>query len=483
MAAKQQATEREYQRTAARPLPRPSRPAARPINSARYETPEINGGGGAALARWLDNLGRLPAGFEGEKLLPFLSHENEKVRALAAVNLGKMGDIKFLPQLQKIACGDSSTMARREAVSAIGRMRDKAAIPALARLTKDGDPKVVLQALRGLLAFKQKNKTIHAALENLRRHPNELIQETIERERTFDFDTPKSKSHQTESPDFMKNLVVEGDVLQTLKKTPAESVHLTFTSPPYYNARDYSIYASYAEYLNFLQKVFRQVHRITKPGRFFVLNTSPVIIPRLSRQHSSRRYAIPFDLHPILTKMGWDFIDDLVWAKPEASVKNRNGGFFQHRKPLAYKPNARTEYLMVYRKKHARLIDWNIRQYDMPRLQKSLVKGEYETSNVWDIDPTFDKTHSAVFPARLCQRVIQYYSFADDLVFDPFGGSGTLGRAAAAAGRYFFMTEISSAYINRMQEKFGQYENLFVPEVKFANAARFAALIKNGSPS
>jgi len=48
--------------------------------------------------------------------------------------------------------------------------------------------------------------------------------------------------------------------------------------------------------------------------------------------------------------MGWEFIDDIVWVKPEASVKNRNAGFLQHRKPLGYKPNAVSEMLMVYRK-------------------------------------------------------------------------------------------------------------------------------------
>ena len=59
--------------------------------------------------------------------------------------------------------------------------------------------------------------------------------------------------------------------------------------------------------------------------------------------------------------MGWEFIDDIVWKKPETSVKNRNARFMQHRKPLAYKPNVVTEYVMVYRKETDRLIDWNIR--------------------------------------------------------------------------------------------------------------------------
>lgn len=434
----------------------------------------INGSGDAALLRRLESLGRLPANFPSAKLLPLLDHGNEKIRTLAAINIGKTASIEFLPHLRKTAGKDKCTMARREATAAIGRMRNQAAIPVLARLTKDQDPKVVLQALRGLLTFKKKNKAIHEVLENLRRHPNELIQEVIQRERTYDFYTQQQKECLVNSPDFMKNTIVHGDVLETLKKAPAESVHLTFTSPPYYNARDYSIYASYDEYLRFLQKVFKQVHRITKPGRFFVLNTSPVIIQRLSRQHSSRRYAIPFDIHSFLAKMGWDFIDDIVWEKPESSVKNRNGGFFQHRKPLAYKPNACTEYLMVYRKKDHRLIDWNIRQYNHHLLQRSLVKGQYETSNVWRIDPTFDKKHSAVFPARLCQRVIQYYSFVEDLVFDPFGGSGTLGKAAAGLGRYFFMTEISDEYIERIKERFNSHPDLFFPEVKYTNMAQYA---------
>ena len=454
------------------------------IPAARPKTAGINGingvNGRAALSRQLESLGRLPANFNGDDLVPLLSHETEKIRMLAAINLGKMSDLKFLPSLEKTASKDTSTTVRREAASAIGRMRDRAAIPTLIRLTRDPDPKVVLQALRGLLAFKTKDKRIHAALEKLRDHKNEVIQEVIECERSFDFETPQTREQQAESPDFMKNLVVQGDVLSVLKKTPAESIHLTFTSPPYYNARDYSIYSSYKEYLAFLEKVFRQVLRVTKPGRFFVLNTSPVIVPRVGRQYSSRRYAIPFDIHPILTRMGWDFVDDIVWAKPEASVKNRNGGFFQHRKPLAYKPNARTEYLMVYRKKSPRLIDWNIRQYNAQQVKKSLVQGDYETSNVWDIDPTYERDHPAVFPARLCQRVVQYYSMADDLIFDPFGGSGTLGRAAAAMGRYFFMTEISPSYICRIKERFSGDSDLFLPEVRVVPERQYAALVKNG---
>ena len=442
------------------------------------EMPPANGKNGDML-KWLNGLGRLPKNFDGAVLAEMMENKNAKLRQLAVANLGKLSDIRFLPPLLQTATKDDNTAVRREAAAAIGRMRNKAAVSALVRLTHDKDPKVVLQALRGLLVF-GKNKTTHAVLQRLAKHPNELIQDVIAYEKNYVFDTAESKKAQVESPDYLKNLIVHGDAISILKRTPPESVHLTFTSPPYYNARDYSIYSSYAEYLAFLKKAFRQVLRVTKPGRFLVVNTSPVIMPRLGRQFSSKRYPIPFDLHALLAAMEWEFIDDIVWAKPEASVKNRNGGFFQHRKPLAYKPNARTEYLMVYRKKTPRLIDWNIQQYDRRRLARSFVKGDYDTSNVWNVEPTFDKKHSAVFPSALCQRVIRYYSFADDLVFDPFGGSGTLGRTAAAMGRFFFMTEAAGEYVECMRETFGKTPDMFLPSPRFVGEVEYAALKRRG---
>jgi DNA modification methylase len=154
-----------------------------------------------------------------------------------------------------------------------------------------------------------------------------------------------------------------------------------------------------------------------------------------------------------LVTLGWEFIDDIIWMKPESSVKNRNGGFQQHRKPLGYKPNPVTEYLMIYRKATDKLLDWNMQQYKWETIQQSRVKGEFETSNVWQIDPTFDKTHSAVFPIELCNRVISYYSYRGDLVFDPFGGSGTLAKAACQLDRHFFLVEQEKKYVERRLAK------------------------------
>ena len=414
----------------------------------------------SAVVYVLENLGRLENSDNKEPLLELLNNKNENIRLLAIKNLAKMADLSLLDIFFMFAQQDESTEVRREAVSAIGRLRNEKAVNILIKLLSDRDPKVVMQAIRGLLVF-SKNYLVKQELKKLISHPNELIKEVIEKEINGTNYSSSRKEKHDEFPKFLKNLIVEGDVLETLNHVPNDSIHLTFTSPPYYNARDYSIYQSYEEYLNFLEKVFKEVHRVTKEGRFFVLNTSPIIIPRISRAHSSKRYPIPYDIHPILVKMGWEFIDDIVWVKPEASVKNRNAGFLQHRKPLGYKPNAVSEMIMVYRKKTDKLIDWNISQYSWEKVKKSKVADKYETTNIWRIGPTFDKVHSAVFPTELCDRVIKYYSFVDDLIFDPFAGSGTLGLAATNLGRNFFLAEKEKKYIERMKDYLIKDDKLF----------------------
>ncbi len=171
--------------------------------------------------------------------------------------------------------------------------------------------------------------------------------------------------------------------------------------------------------------------------------------------------------------MGWEYIDDIICLKPEASVKNRVGGFQQHRKPLAYKPNTVTEMIMVYRKKTPKLLDWNIRQYPYNIVKESKVADDFETTNVWKIDPVYSKNHSAVFPAELCQKVIQYYSFVGDLVFDPFGGSGTLGRTAKALNRRFFLTELNNDYFKYMKSTIKGKSLFNEPEIKFLEIEEF----------
>lgn len=342
---------------------------------------------------------------------------------------------------------DAPTLVKREALSAIGRRRDRSNKGLLFEYSASPDPDLVLQALRGLLVFRH-DADVAAHLDGFSQHPNDMVRDIVAIELNGAVEDIE-RAHAA-SPEFMRDVVVHGDVSRVIESMPDRSVHLTFTSPPYYNARDYSKYRSYAEYLDLLESVFSKVHRVTKEGRFLVVNTSPVIVPRAGRKYSSRRYGVPYDLHSRLVGMGWEFVDDLVWVKPEKAVKNRVSGFETYRKPLTYKANARTEMVMVYRRQSHKLIDWNLRQYSREVQESSKVAGPIERSNIWSIAPVSDPDHSAVFPRRLCDRVIRYYSFVGDLVFDPFAGSGTVGESAMKYGRRFLLAEVNARYVELM---------------------------------
>ena len=132
---------------------------------------------------------------------------------------------------------------------------------------------------------------------------------------------------------------------------------------------------------------------------------------------------------------------------------------------------------MVYRKKTDKLLDWNIHQYDEEIVNESKVD-TFETSNVWQICPKYDKIHPAVFPVELCQRVIEYYSYINDLIFDPFAGSGTVGKVAKFLNRYFILAEKDEKYFNYM--KSFQRELAFNDEknTKFFSLDEFKDYIK-----
>ncbi|MEM4168406.1 MAG: HEAT repeat domain-containing protein, partial [Candidatus Caldarchaeum sp.] len=251
---------------------------------AYYERALDAAQGVKALLHTLESLGRLPADFDPAPLQRLAIHPHEEVRLAAVKALARLENPQLLPfYKERIAC-EEATLVRRELLSAVGRLRTPEAIPTLIDALHDPDPKVILQAIRGLLVFREQ-ASVQEALQAIAHHPNELVRAAIQRALSPRAPTATTKPH-THSPRLLRNLMVCGDVLDVLRLVPDESVHLTFTSPPYYNARDYTLYRSYEEYLQFLTRVFREVHRITKEGRFFVLNTSPVLVPRMSRQHS-----------------------------------------------------------------------------------------------------------------------------------------------------------------------------------------------------
>ena len=266
------------------------------------------------------------------------------------------------------------------------------------------------------------------------------------------------------------NKVVLGDCRVVLENFPPDSAQLVFTSPPYLNAKpEYSEYVDYASYLDFLGEAFSACHGILSEGRFLVVNVSPVLVRRTSRNTASRRLPIPFDLHPILDNIGFEFIDDIIWRKPEGAGWHLGRGrrFAADRQPLQYKPVTVTEYVLVYRKKTDRLIDWNLRDHPDPTaVERSKIMGEYDRTNVWEITPSSHKAHPAVFPDGLAHRIIRYYSFEGDSVLDPFAGVGTVGRMASQMGRRFLLIEKRPDYFQIMRREL-QSSSFFAQPVDF----------------
>ena len=248
--------------------------------------------------------------------------------------------------------------------------------------------------------------------------------------------------------------LLHGECLELMKDIPDGSVDLVVTSPPYFNAMEYSSWDTYDEFLYFLRNIFTETYRIVKNGRMCVVNISTVIQPRPSRSKESKRLAIPFHFVCLMEDIGFKFLEDIIWVKPEGASKNRNGNFFTHRQPVAYKPNIVNEYIFVFQKPMNGLIDKILRSYDGKIKEDSLVDDGYERSNVWYMNPvTATKLHPASYPIELPEKIVKYYSYVTDIVLDPFMGSGTTGVACLNTNRNFIGIELDENYFNIAKER------------------------------
>lgn len=285
-------------------------------------------------------------------------------------------------------------------------------------------------------------------------------------------DNEPKKKKSTDNKYYLSNLnnmLILGDSLKELKKLPPNSIDMVFTSPPYFNAKtEYSEYLSYDDYLSFMNKIIKEVTRVLIPGKFFIINSSPVLIPRIDRKHSSTRYAVPYDLHNLFRKNHYEFMDDIYWVKPEGAgwSSGRGRRFSADRNPMQYKPVPVTENIMVYRKQSNKLIDWFIRKHpDQDLVNESKVKDGYEKTNIWKINPAKDRRHPAIFPKELASNVIKYYSFKNDVVLDPFGGLGTTAKAALELNRRFVSIELDKNYFDETIQDFNDNYSLFMNNI------------------
>jgi len=242
-----------------------------------------------------------------------------------------------------------------------------------------------------------------------------------------------------------------------------ESVALTVTSPPYWNAIDYDRHAEdatqnyrtreyaegfggYGEYLDSMSRCFSEVLRVTEPGGFCAV----VIGTILDR---GRHIPAPFDLLARLQGDGWWFHQDIIWHKCTAGVR-RAGVTIQKPYPGYYYPNIMTEYILIFRKPatRGRLNGSRERRGAFPI--NALFTREI-ANNVWHVAPVPPGVldHPCPFPEEIPHRLITLYSRPGSVVLDPFVGSGQTTKVASALGRRAVGYDIVPGYVRCAQRR------------------------------
>ncbi len=244
-----------------------------------------------------------------------------------------------------------------------------------------------------------------------------------------------------------------------------DTVALTVTSPPYWNAIDYDIHAAdssryyrtrtyrngyedYEEYLDWLDRIFDEVFRVTKPGGFCAIVIGTVLL-------AGRLYPVPFDVASRLSRRGWEFHQDIVWHKCTAGVK-RAGVAIQKPYPGYFYPNIMNEYILIFRKPGPRIYETRTQvekesaAFPIDRLFTMDI-----ANNIWHIAPVPPGTidHPAPFPEEIPYRLITLYSYPGDLVLDPFAGSGQTLKVAHHLGRQYVGYEIIEKYVELANQR------------------------------
>lgn len=244
-----------------------------------------------------------------------------------------------------------------------------------------------------------------------------------------------------------------------------ESVALVFTSPPYWDFVEYpsegiGTERSYDEYLASLQSVFSEIQRTIMPGGRVVVNASNMKSKKdnVKKDDDAHSFIYPIvsDIINTMTNIGFVFFDEMIWHKGEANAGALGGAPLWGSYPYPPTPkmlDSTFENILVFTKQGTRITDPGTKELS------ALELGDWReyTKGIWSIPPDKDPIHPATFPIEIAERVIRLYSFADDVVLDPFAGSGTTIIAADKWHRQGVGFEIAPSYLASIQEKVNKW--------------------------
>lgn len=232
-------------------------------------------------------------------------------------------------------------------------------------------------------------------------------------------------------PEYLNRVFCKSS--EAMSELPDNSVHLMITSPPYNVSKEYDEDLSLDEYLALLNAVWRETWRVLVPGGRACVNVANL----------GRKPYIPLHSYIIegMQNIGFLMRGEILWNKGSSASPSTAWGSWQS----AANPVLRDvhEYILVFSKD-----SFSRKRGDK---ENTIKKEEFLewTKSVWDFPAVSAKKigHPAPFPEELPHRLIQLYSFKDDVVLDPFAGSGTVCLAAFKDHRKYVAYDIDPEYV------------------------------------
>ena len=248
-----------------------------------------------------------------------------------------------------------------------------------------------------------------------------------------------------------------------------KSVHLILTSPPYFNLKEYrrgrnqlGTIDNYQQFIDELEKVWRECYRILVPGGRIVCVVGDVC---LSRRKYGRHVVLPLhsDIAVSCRKIGFDNLNPILWHKISNAVFEANTCSSILGKP--YEPNAviknDVEYILMQRKPGGYR-----KPTEQQRLESRLSKEDFRKwfTQIWELPGASTKNgHPAPFPLELAVRLIKMFSFTEDIVVDPFCGSGTTLAAAVSLNRRCIGVETEEFYCRQTTDRIKRMKDSVSP--------------------
>jgi site-specific DNA-methyltransferase (adenine-specific) len=231
---------------------------------------------------------------------------------------------------------------------------------------------------------------------------------------------------------------------EDMGQLPDCSVHLMVTSPPYNAQKEYDDDLTLDEYLALLSRVFRETYRVLVPGGRACINIANL----------GRKPYIPLNAFITQTMIDLGFLmrGEIIWDKAASAGTSTAWGSWLS----ASNPTLRDvhEYILVFSKTRFKRDSQNrsasIQRDDFLELTKSIWRFPTESAS--------RVGHPAPFPLELPRRLIELYTFQNEVVLDPFIGSGTTALAALDTGRHFVGYEIDASYAQIARERLSSHQ-------------------------